>query len=97
MSARDIDNRFAYLLTDNVCRHVGKTDEIKDFVITEESSIAKGIRRIVAVTGQEAHEASRGASEFSKRLDWIDSLSGKEKDAALKPFLSVSQGVCSAP
>jgi alanyl-tRNA synthetase len=70
--------------------HVGKTDEIKDFVITEESSIAKGIRRIVAVTGQEAHEASRGASEFSKRLDWIDSLNGKEKDAALKPFLVVS-------
>lgn len=70
--------------------HVGKTDEIKDFVITEESSIAKGIRRIVAVTGQEAHEASRGASEFSKRLDWIDTLTGKEKDAQLKPYLAVS-------
>lgn len=44
----------------------------------------------MAVTGQEAHEASRGASEFSKRLDWIDSLNGKEKDAAMKPFLVVS-------
>lgn len=76
---------------------MAKTDEIKDFVITEESSIAKGIRRIVAVTGTEAHEAARGASEFAKRLDWIESLSGKEKDAALKPYLTVSYRVPCPP
>lgn len=68
--------------------HVAKTDDIKDFVITEESSIAKGIRRIVAVTGEEANECSRAASEFSRRLDWIESLQGKEKEQAMKPYLS---------
>lgn len=72
-------------------RHVTSTDEIKDFVIVEESSIAKGIRRIVALTGEEAHEVSRAAAEFSKRLDWIEGLQGKEKEAALKPFLGVSR------
>ncbi len=74
----------------SLLRHVAQTDLIKDFVITEESSIAKGIRRIVAVTGEEAHECSRAAAEFSRRLDWIEGLSGKEKEQAMKPFLSVS-------
>ncbi len=74
--------------------HVAHTDEIKDFVITEEVSIAKGIRRITALTGEEAHEVSRAAAEFSKRLDWIEGLQGREKDAALKPFLTVSCKPC---
>ncbi|CDR44690.1 CYFA0S15e01530g1_1 [Cyberlindnera fabianii] len=48
--------------------HVAKTSDIKDFVITEESGIAKGIRRVVAVTGSEAHEVQRIASEFEHEL-----------------------------
>ncbi|KAK4685281.1 alanyl-tRNA synthetase, partial [Tremellales sp. Uapishka_1] len=68
--------------------HVAQTGVIKDFVITEESSIAKGIRRIVAVTGHEAHDVSRKALEFDRRLDRIDGLEPKEKEAALKPFLT---------
>ncbi|KAJ9125168.1 hypothetical protein QFC22_000122 [Naganishia vaughanmartiniae] len=67
--------------------HVAKTDEIKDFVVIEEGSIAKGIRRIVAVTSTEAHEVSRIAAEFTKRLDWIETLEGKDKETALKQFL----------
>ena len=57
--------------------------------MVEESSIAKGIRRIVAVTGHEAHEVSRQAIEFERKLERIESLQGKEKDAAMKPFLTV--------
>lgn len=79
------------LIEPSTFSHVAKTDDIKDFVITEESSIAKGIRRVIAVTGQEAQEVSRAAAEFSKRLTWIESLQGKDKEAALKPFLTVGR------
>nr|GAT57707.1 predicted protein [Mycena chlorophos] len=64
--------------------HVAKTGDIKDFVITEESGIAKGIRRIIAVTGHEAQEVARIAETFKIRLDQADFLQGAEKDAALK-------------
>lgn len=53
-------------------------------MITEESGIAKGIRRIVAVTGHEAAEVTRQAQEFEDRLKVIETLDGKAKDAALK-------------
>ncbi len=70
-------------------RHVAKTDDIKDLVLTEESSIAKGIRRIVAVTGHEAHEVSRKAIDFERRLERVEGMQGKEKEAAMKPYLTV--------
>ncbi|KIM70344.1 hypothetical protein SCLCIDRAFT_19240 [Scleroderma citrinum Foug A] len=71
--------------------HVAKTGDINYFVITEESGIAKGIRRITAVTGQEAHEATRVADALKTRLDVLESSSGKEKDTGLKA-LSVELG-----
>ncbi|KAJ2922012.1 hypothetical protein H1R20_g15075, partial [Candolleomyces eurysporus] len=64
--------------------HVAKTGDIKGFVITEESGIAKGIRRIVAVTGHEAQEVTRQAESFQERLSQLEGLDGKSKDAALK-------------
>ncbi|TFK96651.1 tRNA synthetases class II (A)-domain-containing protein [Pterulicium gracile] len=66
--------------------HVAKTGEIKDFVITEESGIAKGIRRIVAVTGHEAAEVTRVADALTSKLDSIEKSSGKSKDTNLKAF-----------
>ncbi|KAF8140471.1 tRNA synthetases class II (A)-domain-containing protein [Boletus edulis] len=71
--------------------HVAKTGDIKDFVIIEESGIAKGIRRITAITGQEAQEATRIANEFKSRLDVLETSSGNEKDAGLK-VLTVELG-----
>lgn len=71
-------------------RHVAKTDEIKDFVIVEESSIAKGIRRVIAVTGHEAHEVSRKAADLQRKLERIESLEGKDKETALKGYGIVS-------
>ncbi|TDL24327.1 hypothetical protein BD410DRAFT_786443 [Rickenella mellea] len=73
--------------------HVARTGDIKDFVIIEESGIAKGIRRIIAVTGHEANEVTRQANVLNTRLDQIERSSGKEKDAALKTF-SVDLGQC---
>lgn len=54
--------------------HVVKTGDIKVFIILEEGGIAKGIRRIVAVTGSEAFEAQRTADEYNKELDAADKL-----------------------
>jgi alanyl-tRNA synthetase len=71
---------------------VSKTGEIKDFIITEESGIAKGIRRIVAVTGHEAAEVRRIADGLKARLDQLEAMEGKEKDVGLKAY----QVVCVA-
>ncbi|TGJ85701.1 hypothetical protein E0Z10_g3048 [Xylaria hypoxylon] len=65
--------------------HVDKTGLIKDLVIVEESGIAKGIRRIVAYTGEAAHRVQREAAEFSKRIDIIGALHfTPEKEAEVK-------------
>ncbi|KAI9784823.1 MAG: Alanine--tRNA ligase [Geoglossum umbratile] len=61
--------------------HVQKTGDIKDLVILEENGIAKGIRRIIAVTGEDAHEVQRVAEEFSKRLMSLENMPfGPEKE-----------------
>ncbi|KAK4699029.1 alanyl-tRNA synthetase, partial [Phenoliferia sp. Uapishka_3] len=66
--------------------HVAKTGDIKDFVITEESGIAKGIRRIIAITGEDARQASHRASDAEARFAAIEKLDGKDQDKALKVF-----------
>ena len=70
-------------------RHVTKTGEIKDFVITEESGIAKGIRRIIGVTGNEAKEVRRLGDALKAKLDQVEKLDGKDKDAALRSLTVV--------
>ncbi|DAA77577.1 TPA_exp: Alanine--tRNA ligase [Trichophyton benhamiae CBS 112371] len=65
--------------------HVQKTGDIKDLVILEESGIAKGIRRIIAVTGEDAHEVQRVAREFGERLNRFEKMpAGPERDAEIK-------------
>ena len=70
-------------------RHVAKTGVIKDFVVTEESGIAKGIRRFTAVTGREAYEVNRVADTLTAKFELIQKKSGKDKDAALKAYTLV--------
>ncbi len=50
--------------------HVDNTVEIASFYITAESSVAAGVRRIEAVTGQKAYEYSR------QRLSLLNELAG---------------------
>ena len=64
--------------------HVQKTSDIKRFAILEESSLAKGIRRIVAVTGDEAFQFQMAANEFQEKIYKLKKLSGSALDAALK-------------
>lgn len=54
--------------------HVNKTGEIRELVIIEESGIAKGIRRIVAVSGTDAYDVQRVAQQFTQRLDEFEHL-----------------------
>ncbi|KAF9446404.1 hypothetical protein P691DRAFT_803998 [Macrolepiota fuliginosa MF-IS2] len=86
--AQDIENPKWRQTSIEFCggTHVAKTGDIKDFIVTEDSGIAKGIRRIVAVTGQEAQDVTRLANNFRDRLDNLDRSSGKEKDVGLKAF-----------
>jgi alanyl-tRNA synthetase len=65
--------------------HVDQTGLIKDLVIVEESGIAKGIRRIIAYTGDAAHEVQRQALEFSKRIEALEKMPhGPEKESEVK-------------
>jgi alanyl-tRNA synthetase len=65
--------------------HVDQTGIMKDMVIVEESGIAKGIRRMVAYTGDAAHAVQRDAEEFGKRIDEIAALPfGNEKEDRVK-------------
>lgn len=66
--------------------HVRATGEIKQLVLVEESGIAKGIRRIVAVTGEDARTVSQEAKDLETRLDKIIELPIKERESALKTF-----------
>jgi alanyl-tRNA synthetase len=66
--------------------HVAKTGDIKDFVITEEIGIAKGIRRIVAVTGQKAQDIGQLAQSLQEKLDVLERSDRKIKDRGLKSF-----------
>ncbi|RPD61516.1 hypothetical protein L227DRAFT_562977 [Lentinus tigrinus ALCF2SS1-6] len=60
--------------------------EIKDFVITEGSGsgIAKGFRRVVAVSGHGAVEACRLGDSLAAQLNRIGTIGGAEKNLALR-------------
>lgn len=65
--------------------HVVRTGDIRDLVIIEELGIAKGIRRIVAVTGLDAHAVQKVARDFDARLETLSSLPfGPEKESRTK-------------
>ncbi|RKP13838.1 tRNA synthetases class II (A)-domain-containing protein [Piptocephalis cylindrospora] len=74
--------------------HVGRTGDIGRFVLLEEAGIAKGIRRIVAVTGPEAKEADALANTFQGRLEALETLKGKpEMEAELKEVAKALDGL----
>ncbi|KAK5112448.1 Alanine--tRNA ligase [Meristemomyces frigidus] len=67
--------------------HVKNTTEIKDLVVLEESGIAKGIRRIVAVTGATAHAAQREAKDWDEKVSKLEGMQyGPDKEATTKEY-----------
>lgn len=52
--------------------HVKNTSEIGRFVLTSEESVAKGVRRVVGVTGEKAEEAERDGTALLARMNQLD-------------------------
>jgi len=69
--------------------HVYQTGDIIRFTILEESSISKGIRRIIAVTGEEAYLFHRVADELQKKISSMEKLSGNNLSSAIKNLAKV--------
>ncbi|ORZ31772.1 putative alanyl-tRNA synthetase [Catenaria anguillulae PL171] len=64
--------------------HAGTSLELGSFAVMEESAIAKGVRRIVAVTGPEAIAAHDEAASFVQELNKLSGLSGFALGEAVK-------------
>eukprot|EP00981_Chlorochromonas_danica_P003570 scaffold659_cov192-Ochromonas_danica.AAC.83 len=56
--------------------HLTNTAQAEDFVLVEESGIAKGIRRIVGYTRAQASQARKRAAELIAKLDYAENLAG---------------------
>jgi alanyl-tRNA synthetase len=70
--------------------HTTTTRDIDDLVILEESGIAKGIRRIVAVTGRDAREVQIQAEAIDEELSKLERLKhGGERDLQFKTLNDV--------
>uniref|UniRef100_A0A7S4MEB0 Alanine--tRNA ligase n=1 Tax=Odontella aurita TaxID=265563 RepID=A0A7S4MEB0_9STRA len=64
--------------------HLSNTKEAEMFVLLKEEGIAKGVRRITAVTGGDAKAAGERADEFEGRLKEAGALPGAELEAGVK-------------
>ncbi|KAJ3274728.1 Alanine--tRNA ligase [Terramyces sp. JEL0728] len=64
--------------------HVKKTGDIKRFVILEDGALAKGIRRIIGVTGDEALKAQRDADEYEAKVNDLKKLDVSQLESAMK-------------
>lgn len=65
--------------------HVEQTGLIRNLIIIEESGIAKGIRRMIAVTDDQAQLVTQIANAFVQRLVTLESMKfGHEKEQEVK-------------
>jgi alanyl-tRNA synthetase len=64
--------------------HATSTKELTDFAIIEETSISKGVRRLVAVTGHEAIFCRDEGLSFMKYLSELQTLEGNSLGEAVK-------------
>jgi len=74
--------------------HLGTSSQAKRFVIISETGISKGVRRVIAWTGEEAVKAQQLGSEFRQRLD---AAKKQENDNNILGQLSVQLESLSIP
>ncbi|XP_037928048.1 alanine--tRNA ligase, cytoplasmic [Teleopsis dalmanni] len=60
--------------------HLRRSGHIVDFVISSEEAIAKGIRRIVALTGPEAVKALKKCEAFEKEIKTLQNTIEQDKE-----------------
>lgn len=74
--------------------HVKTTGEIKELIILEESGIAKGIRRMIAVTGMDAEAVQRLASQVEERIGLLEKMdAGEAKELEVKAVQAELNGI----
>lgn len=67
--------------------HVKQTGDIKQIVLLSEGGIAKGIRRIEAVTGEEARQVMQAAADLEAKLGSLEKETNFDrKDQGLKAY-----------
>ncbi|WVZ03047.1 hypothetical protein V8G54_023853 [Vigna mungo] len=79
--------RGSSFLVDYLGTHISNTREAKAFALLSEEGIAKGIRRITAVTTDRAYDAMKVADELEQQVDEAAKLDGsllEEKVSSLK-------------
>ncbi|MFW5652452.1 MAG: alanine--tRNA ligase [Planctomycetota bacterium] len=54
--------------------HVGNTADLHAFVITHEEAVAKGVRRVIALTGDLAKKAMDEAAQLDQRISQLKSV-----------------------
>ena len=64
--------------------HLTNTKEAEALVLLSEEGIAKGVRRIVFVTKEDAKKAIAAAEEFESKVKAAESLEGDELDKIIK-------------
>lgn len=64
--------------------HLSSTSEAAAFALVEEAGIAKGIRRVAAVTGDAATAAFAAAAEFGERLEAAKAVDKGKLEAEVK-------------
>lgn len=64
--------------------HLSNTSEAEGFVLLKEEGIAKGVRRIIGVTKQDAAVAIKKAEDFGAKLDEASKLKGEDLEKAIK-------------
>ncbi|MED6158674.1 hypothetical protein PIB30_034918 [Stylosanthes scabra] len=74
----DPENKKWLSISSELCggTHISNTREAKAFALLSEEGIAKGIRRITAVTTDRASDAMRAADEFEQHVDNAAKLEG---------------------
>ncbi|KAL9296296.1 hypothetical protein ACSQ67_022192 [Phaseolus vulgaris] len=68
--------------------HISNTREAKAFALLSEEGIAKGIRRITAVTTDRAYDAMKVADEFEQQVDDASKLDGSLLEEKVSSFKS---------